>query len=189
MNIIFQVFTAAVPVWEQALRQVSWYQCIVAMAYWGVAWLCLLNAHIAEGALEANFTWYAAAGVLCTLGANTVLHGDVLVTHVFRSAAKLEGWYGQRRLVQYLVIAGLTLVAFFAARRLRSKFTACHIPSESVALGLTALVILLLVRTVSAHGTDAVMNHHVAGISLGRLFELAGIGFVLHGALSCLRIR
>ena len=189
MNIIFQVFSTAVPVWEQALRQVSWYQCIVAMAYFGAAWLCFLNAHIAKGALEANFIWYAAVGTLCVLGANTLLHGDVFVTHIFRSAAKLEGWYGQRRLVQYLVIAGLTLMALVAAYWLHSKFTACNVPSESVALGLTALVIVLLVRTVSAHGTDAVMNYHVLGISLGRLFELACIGFVLHGALGCLRMR
>ncbi len=189
MNFIFQVFSTAVPVWEQALRQVSWYQCIIAMAYLGVAWLCLLNAHIAKGALEANFIWYVAAGTLCALGANTILHGDVFITHVFRSAAKLEGWYGQRRLAQYVVISGLTLIALVAAHWLRSEFTACDVPSESVAWGLIALVIILLVRTVSAHGTDAVLNLHVAGISLGRFFEFAGISLVLHGALSCLRMR
>ena len=189
MNSIFQVFSTAVPVWEQALRQVSWFQGIIAMAYFGVAWLCLLNAHIAKGVLEAHFIWYVTAGILCVLGANTILHGDVFVTHVFRSAAKLEGWYGQRRLAQYLVISGLTLLALVAAHWLRSEFTACDVPSESVVWGLVALVIILLVRTVSAHGTDAVINHHVAGISLGRLFEIAGIGLVLHGTLICLRMR
>ena len=186
---ILQVFSTALPVWEQAIRQVSWYQVIVAMAYFAAAWLCLLNAHIAKGALETNFIWYVAAGTLGMLGANTVLHGDVFVTHVFRSAAKLEGWYGQRRLAQYLVISGLTLIALVAAYWLRSGLTAGDIQSESVALGLTALVIILLIRTVSAHGTDAVLNHHVVGVSLGRLFEFAGIGLVLHGALDCLRMR
>jgi hypothetical protein len=186
---MFQVFSTAVPVWEQALRQVSGYQCIIAIAYFGAAWLCLLNAHIAKGALEANFIWYAAVGTLCMLGANTVLHGDVFVTHIFRSAAKLEGWYGQRRPAQYLVVSGFTLIALVATYGLRSRFTACDVPSESVAWGLTVLLIILFIRTVSAHGTDVVMNHHVAGISLGRLFKLAGIGFVLHGALGCLRMR
>ena len=55
-----------------------------------------------------------------------------------------------------------------------------------MSLGLLALLLLLAVRTVSAHGTDAVIYARFVGISMGRFFELTGIALVMWGALRSL---
>jgi hypothetical protein len=56
-----------------------------------------------------------------------------------------------------------------------------------VSAGLLALLLLFAVRLVSAHGTDAVLNVRLLGVSIGRLFELACLAWVMWGALFSLR--
>lgn len=189
MDIIFQAITKASQVWEQAIAQESWHHALFVATYLGAAWLCLLNGHVARAAREAHVMWYAAAALLCGLGLNSVLQGDLFLTHSFRELAKLAGWYGQRRELQYLMIVMVVAVAGVAVHWWRSKFAACELPSPTVAWGLAALLALLAIRTVSAHGTDALINLRIAGISAGRMMEFAGIGLVSLGSMRCLRLR
>jgi hypothetical protein len=189
MEILVQALVDAVPAWEQALRQLNWHHGLILVAYLGAAWLCILNGYIAKGGEEACANWYVAAAVLSLLAVNTVLHGDVLVTHTLRSLAKQEGWYGQRRALQYGAVTVLVLAALWVASGLRRAFAASDGSCVAVAAGLSVLLVLLALRTVSAHGTDAMINPHLAGVSVGRWLELAGLGLVLHGAFQCLRLR
>ena len=189
MDRIIPAFSRAAEVWEQALLQLTWFHTLIVAAYLGAAWLCFINGYIAKGAQEAHGLWFVAAAVLCVLGANTALHGDLFLTQVLRSLAKLQGWHGERRLLQDLTIGAMVLLFLFSANWLHARFTADGVPSEPVAIGLAALVVLLVLRTVSAHVTDTVLALRISGVSVGRLVEFAGIGLVLHGALRCLRLR
>lgn len=189
MDILFQALSDAVPVWEQAIDRVTWYHGVVFAIYLGAAWLCVLNGHIAKESREPHSIWFAAALLLCVLGANTVLHGDFILTHVLRSVAKHDGWYGERRRVQYLVVGVLPVMAWFAAGWLHKRFHAGDDASRSVSWGLAALLVIVATRAVSAHGTDQVMNLRLGGISIGRLLEFSAIGWVVLGALRRLRVR
>ena len=187
MEVLVQAFADAVPVWEDVLLQLSWHHGFIVTAYLGAAWLCLLNADIARNAGDRSFIWYLAAVVLSLLAVNTMLHVDVLATQILRSVSKLEGWYGLRRPWQYGTVAVLVLIALWTARRLGRAFAASDESSVPVASGLTLLLALLALSTVSLHDTDAFFNLRLAGVSFGRLTELVGIGLVLQGALRCLR--
>jgi hypothetical protein len=189
MDKLSQAFGNAIPTWEQAIMALSWYHGIILVVYLGAAWLCLLNAQIAKDEEATTFIWYLAAIALCLLGVNAVLRGDVFVTLFLRSLALLQGWYEERRLLQDLTIGALVFAFLFAASRWRVNFAATDLPSGSMAFGLAVLIALLALRTVSAHGTDAVLNLRLAGVSVGRLLEFAGLGLVLHGALRCLRLH
>lgn len=189
MQFLRPAFTEATLVWELAIVQLGWFHVVIAMAYVVAAWLCLLNARFAQDARETFAVWCGVAGVLCILGANTVLHGDVWVTHVLRAMAKMEGWYGERRWMQYGLIVLLILMAVATAYKLRTELTVCDLPVESVSVGLTVLLVIVLLRGISAHGTDSVLNYRVIGMSLGRWFECSGLGWVMHGAWRCLRLR
>lgn len=189
MQFLMPAFTEASQVWELAVVQLNWFHVAISMAYGGAAWLCLLNARIAQDAREAFMVWYGVAAVLCVLGANTVLHGDLWMSHVLRVMARMEGWYGDRRWLQYGVVVILMLIALAAASWLRAELTACDLPAEPVSVGVTVLMVIVLLRIISAHGSDFVMNYRVVGISLGRFFEFCGLGWVVQGAWRCLRLR
>ncbi len=189
METLVQALVDAVTVWEQAILQLSWYHGLIVAAYLGAAWLCFLNGYNARREGVAHAIWYVAAVALSLLAANTVLLGDVLVTHTLRSLAKQEGWYGQRRSLQYGTVAVLALLALWFASRLARAFAASDAASVPVALGLTLLLALLALRTVSVHGIDALINLRVAGVSVGRWLEFAGIGLVVRTAFQGLRLR
>jgi len=189
MDTIYQAITTAAQVWETAIDQLRWYHGLIAMAYLGAAWLCLLHGHISQIARQPHAAWYFAGVVLCLLGANTMLHADLFMTHFIRAIAKLQGWYGARRTLQYAAVSVLALVVLLCANWLRSVLAASEVPSETLLLGLAALLILFALRLVSAHGTDTLLNWRLAAISVGRLLELAGIGLVVHGAWRSLRFH
>ena len=189
MDTLYQAITTATQVWETAIDQVSWYHGLIALAYLGAAWLCLLNGHISQVARQPHAAWYFAGVVLCLLGTNTVLHADLFMTHLIRAIAKLQGWYGARRTLQYTVVVVLALVVLLSANWLRMVFSASEVPSETVTFGLAALLLLFALRVVSAHGTDTLLNWRLAAISVGRLLEFAGIGLVVHGARRSLRFH
>jgi hypothetical protein len=189
MNIFLQACTDAASVWEQSVFELHWYHLVVAAAYLGAAWLCLANGHFAREVGEGHVAWFVTATALFLLAANSILHFELFVTDLVRTVAKLEGWYGERRMPQYLLIFAAAILLVLALVWLRFQFAACDEPSERVAFGLIALLLLLFVRTVSAHGTDAVLELRLVGVSIGRWLEFAGIGLVAQGALRCLRLR
>ncbi|MFZ4478380.1 MAG: hypothetical protein ACOYNZ_00655 [Rhodoferax sp.] len=189
MEILAQAIAEAVTVWQQTLLQLNWYHGLISTAYLGAAWLCVFNGYTARNEGGDHAIWYVAATALSLMAANTLLHGDVLVTHTLRSLAKQEGWYGQRRSWQYGTVAVLALIALWTAGRLGRAFAASDVSSVPVALGLTLLLTLLALRTVSVHGVDAVINLRIVGVSVGRWLEFVGIGLVLRGAFQYLRLR
>lgn len=188
MDNVYQAIEYATPIWQQAVFQLNWPHGLVAGAYGAVAWLCFLNARLTKEAFGRCSIWCVAVMLLCFLGANVLLQGDVFVTHVVRTLARLQGWYEQRRELQYLLIGLVALSVLVLGYKTRQRFE-LYTPSEvgMVSAGLLALVLLLAMRTVSAHGTDAVINTRFAGLSTGRLLELLGITSVALGALRNLR--
>ena len=150
----------------------------------------MLNAKSAKAPPTATTLWFTATAVLCLLGANSVLHGDVFITHFFRVLAKVQGWYGDRREWQYLVIAVATVVAILVVSQLRFNFAVFDSTvAKPMSAGLALLLILLAMRTISAHSTDTALNLRFSGLSLGRVLELAGMSGVVLGALRNLRLQ
>lgn len=188
---LYQAIEHASPIWQQAVYHLSWSHGLVASTYGLAAWLCLLNGQTEKQVLGSCALWCAAAVFLCLLGANVVLQADVWVTQTLRAWVQLQGWYGQRRVWQYLVLGLLALAVLLA---LRSKMglsptfrRSTQASAGAASAGLLALLLLFVVRLVSAHGTDAVLNARLVGIAVGRFFELAGLAWVMWGAWCSLR--
>lgn len=184
-----QLATAAADVWEVALMHLNWHHCVVASAYLGAAWLCLLNAPASKEDAPLRRLWVIAAVALCLLGANTILQADVFVTQFVRAAARVQGWYPQRRLLQYGLVLLLASGFPFAVARWRAAFVAYGVQPQRVVLGLAILIFIAAMRLVSAHATDQVLSFSLAGISVGRLLEFAAIGMVALAARQGLRLR
>lgn len=187
MDSIYQAIGTATPIWQQAVFHLGRWHALVAGAYGVAAWLCFLNARLIKEAWGVDSTWCVAAVLMCLLGANVVLQGDVFVTQTFRALARLQGWYGQRSELQYLAIGFIALAVLGLGVRIFQRIgSGAQTDSDAVSAGLLALLLLLCVRTVSAHGTDVVINVRLAGFSMGRFLELACLGWVIVGALRSL---
>lgn len=184
-----EVAGAAAGVWQIALMHLNWHHGLVASTYLGAAWLCLLNMQASKDDAPLRRLWAIAAVVLCLMGANTILQADVFVTQFVRAAARVQGWYTQRRLLQYGLVLLLASGFLFAVAKWRAAFVAYGVQPQRVVLGLVILMFISAMRLVSAHATDQVLSFSLAGISVGRLLELAAIGIVALAARERLRLR
>lgn len=186
MHSLCQAMEQASPLWQQAVDRLGWSHAALVGAYVLAAWLCFLNVQLEEEANGSSTLWWAATVLLCLLGANVVLQADVWVTQTLRALARLQGWYGQRRDWQYLLIGLMALAVPFATNskiwRLPSFRANAQTRTGALSAGLLALLMLFAVRLVSAHGTDAVLNVRLLGVSMGRLLELAFLAWVMWGA-------
>lgn len=186
------VYTAcgyAASVWEASLIRVSWYNFLLGLAYGVAALLCFLNGYIAKKYQEGYGIWVATVVMLLFFTINNLLLIEIFITEFLRAYAKLLSLYERRREFQYELIALIAIVLFLVMRKMKNSFASLNVPGKTVSYGLTLLISILILRTVSAHATDAVINFRVFGFTVGRIVELFGIGLLLLGATRCLRLR
>jgi len=189
MEPLLMAISHANPIWLQTVRQVGWHHTVIALLYLACAFLCYLHTHLLRDDLHSPKLWLLATGLLCVLAANTVLQAEVWLTHTLRALAQAAGWYEARRPLQYMATVGLVLLAYGGSRRLGAGLANQGAYSVQLSLGMALLLLLMTLRAVSAHATDALLGLRWLGISLGRLCELTGLGLVLLGSWRSLHYR
>jgi uncharacterized membrane protein len=189
MDVISESLLVATEAWYQIILHVPWYHGFVAALVLWASWLCLLNGYTAKGEHEDFFAWYIVAFLLCLLCANALLHLDFWVTGFFRSVAKMQGWYTDRRPLQYELIAGLLILLGLGAKWILPDLSSFYQSAQPVVVGVMVMLLIAMLRTVSVHHVDSVLNFHVLGISIGRLFELMSLISIIAGAWYKLRYR
>ena len=136
----------------------GWLTCI---AYLLVAVLCWMCARKATGTSDANstgdrFLWSGLAALMLVLGINKQLDLQTPFIALGRSLAITEGWYSQRRIVQWVFIGGLGSVgvAFLGltAWRIRHAWFR-HVLSLC---GLAILITFVVLEAAPIHLTDVV---------------------------------
>ncbi|MFZ2736736.1 MAG: hypothetical protein WBI20_04515 [Burkholderiaceae bacterium] len=182
-------FSGALLEWELALSHVGWHHGLFALAYGVCAWFCVVAAYAARQNQENPQPWWLAAVLLLLLGLNTVFQLDLLLVLLLRTGARLQGWYQERRLLQYPLLltlgaSGLVLLAW-----LRTRIENDWPLLWPIVLGLGLLVAVAGLRLVSFHASDELLDARLWGVSTGRWLELAGMIGVVAGARNWLTTR
>lgn len=141
------------------------------------------HSNCARMADQERRWWLALTIILLILGINKQLDLQSLLTEVGRAAAKTEGWYGQRRQVQFafvgmiaIAVTGVMSSLFWSMRR--------GVPSLKLALlGLTATSAFVVVRAASFHHVDLWLGRSIFGARWNWIIELSGIATIAAGAV------
>lgn len=156
--------------------------CLYALAVWACAWRLARAGRQVQG----TQLWAGLALLLLVLGLNLPLDWLDVLTRSGRQLSKDQGWYGQRRVWQALVIVALLLVwlaaAWGARRRHRHGPTAAHhrpVGQRLAAWAGAGLLCFVLVRTVSLHQVDAWLNVMLGPALLGQWLE--GLALLMVG--------
>ena len=182
-NLWHDAFGSAYPQWEAAIRHAGWHAMLLAAGYALAGTLCCASAFATRSGGGSGGAWFLAAALLALLGANALARVDLLTMYVLREVAHAQGWYEHRRAWQLLALGALALAAALALGWLRTRLQAEWSRSKGTVLGVGLLVGVAALRAISLHGTDRALDVHVAGVSIGRLLELAGLGLAAAGAL------
>lgn len=127
--------------------------------------------------------WLALSTILLLLGINKQLDLQSLLTEVARAAAKTEGWYGERRQVQF---AFVEIIAITGIGVMSSLFWSMRRGTPSLKLGLlglTATSVFVVVRAASFHHVDLWLGQSILGARWNWIIELSGIATIAAGAV------
>lgn len=169
------------------------YSVWVALLFVVVGVLCLL-ADILGNSLEVSSAMGMGTGLwrwhtvlLWLMATNSLVQGDALFVIWMREALHAGGWYELRRPLQAAtLVALLTVSAMVFKTTSRTSLWAQPeqppVADKLAGVGMTLLLLVLSLRFVSLHYTDEMLNLRMAGPSLGRWLEMAGLVLVSSGA-------
>ena len=126
--------------------------------------------------------WWIVGVSLVALGINKVLDLQTLLTALGRALAKANGWYHQRREVQFAFVVSLALamISAIAATLWFTRHAGAAVRLAQV--GLASIITFILLRAASIHHVDALLGYGRSAFPLGPFQEIAGIVVVAWGA-------
>jgi hypothetical protein len=144
-----------------------------------VAALCSTWAARALGGADGTgrrerLFWGIAAGVLLFLAVNKQLDLQSLVTAVGRCHAKLAGWYGIRRSVQWAFILSVAVGGMVALGVLAVLLRGILGRVWPALLGLGFVCVFVVIRAASFHHMDGLIGSSALGLRLNWVLELPG---------------
>lgn len=176
--------------WLPMLHHITWVQYGFALAYLICSWMCLVSGAGAHQAGEKAGGWFLSCFVLLMMAIETILQFNNLLVLLMRAYARSEGWYGERRYWQAIVVAGVIALAVLVVLWLRKRQQEDWHLQGNVIFGMSILVVLELMRNISLHHVDAVLNISLgAGIRVERAIEFVGLVLVFIGTRQWLQTR
>ena len=138
-----------------------------------------LSALCKENDSRVSSFWFVIGIVMVLLGINKQLDLQSLLTEIGRQIARDQGWMDQRRVVQFwfIVISAITSITAFVwltlkFRDLFRRFTLAF-------SGLVFLLSFIIIRAISFHHVEEVLDFRLVGMRMNWIFELTGIYMIV----------
>lgn len=175
--------------------QISDWQTSIARAdladWWTVAAYGLAAFLSARAAAHADLSgqarermfWRITAVLLVLLGINELLDLQTLLTSVGRAHAKVNGWYGEHRRVQYVFVMALGAAAAFAGIAMLWITRRTHAAVRLALAGLVFIGLFVLLRAASFHHLEELLGRGATEFNWGTLQKMAGILIVAAAAV------
>lgn len=174
--------------WRPRIGDASLMGWLTVGAY-GVAtvlsFLAAIRQPVSSGsrdALRQRRLWVGLGVVMAFLGLNKQFDLQSLLTDIGRVLANRDGWYSQRRTIQFwfvVAVGAASVAAFlFIAKKSRSAFRG-RIP---LLLGVSLLLLFVVMRAASFHHVSVFLDWRILGFKLNWLMELGGIALVAGSA-------
>ena len=184
--------------WSPTIGDPTLYGWLTVVAYFATVVPCYLNWRNAGASMTSGPSayfrsrarrrlWLVMTATLVALGINKQLDIQTLFTDIGRVIAKQQGWYMERRGVQYEFIVAVGAIAAVCAAIV--PFIARRAGTWEIvaAIGLTCLFAFVFIRAASFHHIDAILSLGLAGIRVNHVMELGGILIIAFAAVRRLR--
>lgn len=162
--------------WQPTIGDPSAMGWFTVGSYYACSLVAFATAVIHKSGEKKSFFFWCGVGFLMVLlGINKQYDIQSLFTEMGRQIARAQGWMDQRESVQFWFIMAFGISALSAfllfsmvMRRLVGRFR----------LAVSALFLLLsfiVIRAVSIHSFDMIIQFKYLGVKMNWLFELTGI--------------
>lgn len=169
------------------------YSVWVALLFVAIGIVCLFADIFGESVEESpamgtsTGLWRWHTVLLWLMATSSLVQGDMLFVIWMREVLQTAGWYDARRPLQAAALVALMTVSTVAIKKmlpinLWAQPERRPMADKLAMSGMALLLLVLSLRFVSLHYTDAMLNLRLAGPSLGRWLEMAGLVLVGAGA-------
>ncbi|WP_170476728.1 isopropylmalate isomerase [Ruegeria arenilitoris] len=172
--------------WSPVIGDPSVLGWVTVAAYGLTAVLCLVaSPRHPEGTVRVF--WATLGIVLFALMINKQLDLQSALTAGGRCLSQMQGWYEERRAVQFIFIVAIVLtgfnIAIFSLWALRQ-----HLRAVGLALiGLIILICFILIRAAGFHHFDEFLNTEIQSIRMNWILELTSIALIAINAIVIIR--
>ena len=161
------------------------------VVYFIVALLCFKAAAVSLSVEEKHIKsvkifWSVLFLFLIFLGINKQLDLQSLVTQIGKDMAISQGWYKDRRMVQFIFIIFIGVFGVTGLTMLIIIYRHTYLGIKIALTGCLFLFGFILVRASSFHHMDEFINFQLAGVKMNWLFELGGLSIIAGGAMNFL---
>jgi hypothetical protein len=143
----------------------------------------VIRTKLPDGSRGEAFAWRAMFVCVFALGVNKQLDLQSAFTEAGRILAHRQGWYGQRRLVQFLFIMGLGVTTAAACALLVKFGRGMPAPTRLALLGIAVLSAFVVIRAASFHHVDWFLGSRFWGVKANWVLEDCGVLLVLTAGL------
>jgi hypothetical protein len=166
----------------------GWFTVIAYVAAGAASAVAALRSPaLHDAAKNPRLLWGSVSALMLLLAVNKQLDIQSLFTDIGRAIAKSQGWYGQRRTVQFWATIGIGAagsIAFLALFLLLKDQFRQH---WLLLTGIVFLLTFIVMRAASFHHFETILDLRLRSVRLNWAFELLGIGCVgLSGTLAVL---
>lgn len=156
---------------------------LIRLGYLFITLICAKNAskpniHEPDKVLKYRLKWCSMSILITLIGITSIFNLHVHLTGFFREYAFNEGWYQYRRQFQVLFLAGLISFGILINLALHSKLSGISISNRRILYGITFLMCVILLDSVSFHPVDQVFNNGIFGCNMRLVLELIGIFWI-----------
>ena len=175
--------------WRPGIGDPGFMGWLTVIMYMAAAFLCALYVVRLNGQdldrehMRLRMLWICLGVVLLALGLNKQLDLQSLLTVIGKDLAKTQGWYSQRRVVQWGFI-GMVALAGISSLALAGWALGAWWKKQWLALfGAGFLTGFVVIRAASFHHIDELLNWSLAGWRMNWILELGGIACIMIAAL------
>lgn len=129
-----------------------------------------------------RWLWRGLLWLMVALGVNKQLDLQTALTEFGRVLAFEQGWYDQRRTVQYAFVLIVALLALAAGSVLLAIARGLPRPTKLAVAGVVVLFSFVAIRASSFHHIDQLLGTSMLGLRLNWVLELLGLSIICVGA-------
>ncbi len=144
---------------------------------------CWVTARKLTLASQERRTWSLISFLFLLLGINKQLDLQSALTDAGRVLAYMQGWYGQRQLVQLLFIVLVAIACAAVIIILLIWAYKASVPTRLALIGTAFVIGFVLIRAASFHHIDRFLGNSVLILHWNWILECSGISLALLGSL------
>jgi hypothetical protein len=144
-------------------------------------WLVLKHVDFTRKESE-QWVWRGLLLAIIALGINKQLDLQSALTELGRITAQRQGWYDHRGQVQEAFIAGTGIMGLTLLAALVSLAWGSHGATLAALAGGLALLMFVMVRAISFHHIDRLLNLDLAGFKYNWIVEMGTLTWILASA-------